>query len=93
MTTAIAGLENVNLFAKDIDALSRFYGEGFGFSEISARTTDIYRLVVAGTVELGFNRTEPTASWISMAACPTRADRQRFTALSSFERTANLTLL
>lgn len=48
-------LAYVNLFARDIERLSAFYMTLFGFDEIVAHRSPIYRCVDAGGVELGFN--------------------------------------
>lgn len=48
-------LGNLNLFGRDITRLCGFYGSLFGFPEIEARRTAIYRVLDAGRVELGFN--------------------------------------
>jgi len=45
----------VNLLARDIEALSGFYGSVFGFAEIAAHRSPIYRCLDGGAVELGFN--------------------------------------
>jgi predicted enzyme related to lactoylglutathione lyase len=45
----------VNLLAHDIAALARFYAELFGFPEIVAHRSPIYRCLDGGAVELGFN--------------------------------------
>ena len=45
----------VNLFAKDIVALSQFYSDLFGFPEIADHRSPIYRCLDAGGIELGFN--------------------------------------
>jgi predicted enzyme related to lactoylglutathione lyase len=50
-----ARLGNLNLFGADIACLCDFYGSLFGFPEIAARRTAIYRVLDAGGVELGFN--------------------------------------
>jgi uncharacterized glyoxalase superfamily protein PhnB len=55
MTRPSATLANVNVFAGDIAALSHFYKDLFGFAEILSRRTEIYRVLVAGEIELGFN--------------------------------------
>lgn len=48
-------LAYVNLFARDIEALSGFYVSLFGFSEIVGHRSPIYRCLEAGGIELGFN--------------------------------------
>jgi len=45
----------VNLFARDIDALARFYRQVFGFAEIEAVRSPIFRAVDAGGCRIGFN--------------------------------------
>lgn len=50
-----ARLAYVNLFAKDIDALSTFYSRLFGFPEIVGHRSPIYRCLDAGGIEFGFN--------------------------------------
>lgn len=51
-----ARLAYANIFAKDIDALSQFYGQLLGFPEIAERASPIYRCLDAGGgLELGFN--------------------------------------
>jgi len=48
-------LAYVNLFARDIEALSGFYMALFGFAEIVGHRSPIYRCIDAGGIELGFN--------------------------------------
>ena len=48
-------LAYVNLFARDIEALSGFYVALFGFAEIVGHRSPIYRCIDAGGIELGFN--------------------------------------
>jgi predicted enzyme related to lactoylglutathione lyase len=48
-------LAYVNVFARDIEALSTFYGALFGFREIEAHRSPIYRCLDANGIELGFN--------------------------------------
>jgi predicted enzyme related to lactoylglutathione lyase len=57
MTAAVPAvrLAYVNLFARDIEALSGFYIGLFGFSEIIGHRSPIYRCIDAGGIELGFN--------------------------------------
>jgi len=50
-----ARLAYVNLFARDIVALSGFYAALFGFEEVLAHRSPIYRCLNAGGIELGFN--------------------------------------
>ena len=45
----------VNLFARDIVSLAAFYADLFGFPEITASRSPIYRCLDAGGIELGFN--------------------------------------
>ena len=45
----------VNLFARDIVSLAAFYADLFGFQEITASRSPIYRCLDAGGIELGFN--------------------------------------
>ena len=56
--TASARIAYVNIFARDIVALSGFYARLFGFAEIEAHRSPIYRCLDAGGVELGFNAPE-----------------------------------
>jgi predicted lactoylglutathione lyase len=51
----MAELSYVNVFARDIEALSRFYIELFGFEEIPAIRSPIFRGVATGKSCLGFN--------------------------------------
>ena len=51
-------LAYVNILAQDIDRLSLFYAELFGFPEIEGHRSPIYRCLDAGSVELGFNARE-----------------------------------
>lgn len=53
-----AHLAYVNLFARDIEALMRFYADLFGFAERAAFRSPIYRCLDAGGIELGFNAAE-----------------------------------
>lgn len=48
-------LAYVNLFARDIEALSGFYSKLLGFPEIEGHRSPIYRCLDAGGAELGFN--------------------------------------
>jgi predicted enzyme related to lactoylglutathione lyase len=50
-----ARLAYTNYFARDIEALSGFYASLFGFAEITAFRSPIYRCLDAGGTELGFN--------------------------------------
>jgi len=50
-----ARLAYVNILARDIEALSQFYMDVFGFREIVGHRSPIYRCLDAGGVELGFN--------------------------------------
>jgi catechol 2,3-dioxygenase-like lactoylglutathione lyase family enzyme len=50
-----ARLAYVNILARDVDALSRFYREVFGFAEIETHRSPIYRCLDAKGIELGFN--------------------------------------
>lgn len=51
----MAELSYVNIFAKDIVALSSFYMEVFGFTEIEAIRSPIFRGVATGKSAIGFN--------------------------------------
>jgi predicted lactoylglutathione lyase len=51
----MAHLSYVNLFAKDIIALSGFYATLFGFREIEAIRSPIFRGLDTGKSALGFN--------------------------------------
>lgn len=53
-----AHLAYVNLFARDIEVLMRFYAGLFGFAEMTAFRSPIYRCLDAGGIELGFNAAE-----------------------------------
>jgi predicted enzyme related to lactoylglutathione lyase len=55
---AAARLAYVNLFARDIVALSGFYAELLGFAEIVEHRSPIYRCLDAHGAELGFNAAE-----------------------------------
>ena len=55
MQSSKVRLAYVNLFARDIERLSAFYMSLFGFDEIVAHRSPIYRCLDAGGVELGFN--------------------------------------
>lgn len=50
-----ARLAYVNILARDIEALSRFYSHVFGFAEIETHRSPIYRCLDANGLELGFN--------------------------------------
>jgi predicted enzyme related to lactoylglutathione lyase len=54
-TTDKATLSYVNVFAKDIVALSQFYIDGFGFTEIEKIRSPIFRGLDTGRSSLGFN--------------------------------------
>ena len=51
----MAELSYVNVFARDIEALSRFYIDLFGFTEIPEIRSPIFRGVATGKSCLGFN--------------------------------------
>ncbi|MFN0303070.1 MAG: VOC family protein [Burkholderiales bacterium] len=51
----MAHLSYVNIFAKDIVALSGFYASLFGFKEIEAIRSPIFRGLDTGKSALGFN--------------------------------------
>lgn len=55
MSSPRVRLAYVNLFARDIERLSLFYIALFGFEEIVAHRSPIYRCIDAGGIELGFN--------------------------------------
>ena len=55
MSAAAPRLAYVNVFARDIETLSTFYGALFGFREIESHRSPIYRCLDANGVELGFN--------------------------------------
>lgn len=56
-----ARLAYVNLFARDIVALSGFYAALFGFAEIVGHRSPIYRCLDANGAELGFNAADAYA--------------------------------
>ncbi|MEE7493359.1 VOC family protein [Methylobacterium oryzae] len=51
----MATLSYVNIFAHDIDRLAEFYSKLFGFEEITASRTPLYRGYVCGGASLGFS--------------------------------------
>jgi uncharacterized glyoxalase superfamily protein PhnB len=51
----VAHLSYVNVFARDVVALSGFYMKVFGFTEIEAIRSPIFRGVDTGKSSLGFN--------------------------------------
>lgn len=51
----MAHLSYVNVFARDIEALSGFYMKVFGFAEIEAIRSPIFRGLDTGKSALGFN--------------------------------------
>jgi len=51
----VAHLSYVNVFARDVVALSGFYMQVFGFKEIEAIRSPIFRGVDTGKSSLGFN--------------------------------------
>jgi uncharacterized glyoxalase superfamily protein PhnB len=51
----VAALAYVSLFARDIEALAAFYRDVFGFAELTAYRTPIFRALEAGPVLLGFS--------------------------------------
>lgn len=53
--TMTARLAYANILAEDVEALSRFYSDLFGFPEIKGHRSPIYRCLDAGGIELGFN--------------------------------------
>jgi predicted enzyme related to lactoylglutathione lyase len=54
-STAKATLSYVNIFARDIVALSQFYIDVFGFTEIEKIRSPIFRGLDTGQSSLGFN--------------------------------------
>ena len=54
----MAHLSYVNVFAKDVVALSGFYQRVFGFAEIEAIRSPIFRGLDTGKSSLGFNALE-----------------------------------
>ncbi|CAN5448991.1 glyoxalase/bleomycin resistance/dioxygenase family protein [soil metagenome] len=54
----MAQLSYVNVFAKDVVALSGFYQRVFGFEEIEAIRSPIFRGLDTGKSSLGFNALE-----------------------------------
>jgi uncharacterized glyoxalase superfamily protein PhnB len=55
VTGGMATLSYVNVFARDIVALSLFYQDVFGFTEIEAIRSPIFRGLDTGKSSLGFN--------------------------------------
>ena len=53
--SATARLAYLNLFARDVEALSGFYAALLGFAEVEAHRSPIYRCLDAGGLEFGFN--------------------------------------
>ena len=53
-----AFIRDVNLFAADPERLAGFYADLFGFTEIEAVRSPIFRCLDAGGVRLGFNGPE-----------------------------------
>jgi predicted enzyme related to lactoylglutathione lyase len=53
-----AFIRDVNLFAADPERLAAFYAELFGFAEIEAVRSPIFRCLDAGGVRFGFNGPE-----------------------------------
>jgi uncharacterized glyoxalase superfamily protein PhnB len=51
----MAHLSYVNVFAKDVAGLSGFYIEVFGFKEIEAMRSPIFRGIETGRSSIGFN--------------------------------------
>jgi predicted enzyme related to lactoylglutathione lyase len=54
-TSDKAALSYVNVFARDIVALSQFYIDAFGFTEIEKMRSPIFRGLETGRSNLGFN--------------------------------------
>jgi uncharacterized glyoxalase superfamily protein PhnB len=54
----MAHLSYVNVFAKDVVALSGFYMDVFGFTEIEAIRSPIFRGIDTGQSAIGFNAPE-----------------------------------
>jgi predicted enzyme related to lactoylglutathione lyase len=54
-TSDKATLSYVNVFARDIVALSQFYIDAFGFTEIEKMRSPIFRGLETGRSNLGFN--------------------------------------
>ncbi len=45
----------LNIFTKDLPGIARFYEDLFGFGEIAAQRSPIFRCLDAGSVRIGFN--------------------------------------
>jgi catechol 2,3-dioxygenase-like lactoylglutathione lyase family enzyme len=54
----VAALAYVSVFARDIEVLAAFYRDVFGFAEVAAYRTPIFRALAAGPVLLGFSSRE-----------------------------------
>ena len=50
-----ARLALVSILCRDVDAVVRFYAEGFGFVEEESVRSPIYRQLAAGDVAMGFH--------------------------------------
>jgi uncharacterized glyoxalase superfamily protein PhnB len=50
-----ARLALVSILCRDVDAVVRFYADGFGFAEDEMVRSPIYRQLAAGDVALGFH--------------------------------------
>lgn len=77
-------LAYVNLFARDIERLSGFYMSLFGFDEIVAHRSPIYRCLDAGGVELGFNSGK-AYELLELSRRRPQADESPVTAYFTFE--------
>ena len=77
-------LAYVNLFARDIERLSAFYMSLFGFDEIVAHRSPIYRCLDAGGVELGFNSGK-AYELLELSRRRPHADESPVTAYFTFE--------
>jgi len=61
MDSAVPGLVQVNLFVRDLQRACSFYAELFGFEELTAARSPIFRGLLAGPVLLGFSSGETYA--------------------------------
>jgi uncharacterized glyoxalase superfamily protein PhnB len=74
-------LSYVNVFARDVVALSGFYQAVFGFAEIEAIRSPIFRGLDTGKSSLGFNATDAYA----LLGLADRADTRGVTFLLNFD--------
>jgi predicted enzyme related to lactoylglutathione lyase len=77
----VTTLASVSILAQDIDAVARFYQDVFGFEEIGAYRTPVFRALAARPVLLGIHGPE-AYELVGLVGCH---DRRGVTSMVNFE--------